>query len=64
MKPTPIHLIVSRLKKMHLDDRVKELVRLADLEKPYSIRRNELLSLLKGARTRQIKMQSRKARAA
>jgi hypothetical protein len=64
MKPTPIHLIVSRLKRMHLNDRVEELVRLVALEKPHSIRRNELLSLLEGAKRRQIKIQSRKQRRA
>ncbi len=64
MKPVPIHLIVSRLKKLHLDDRINELVRLAALEKPFSVRRNELESLLKDAKTRQIKIHMRKGRAA
>lgn len=64
MKPTPIHLIVSRLKRMHLHDRIIELRRLADAEKPHSIRRNELLSLLRGAMERQMKIEIRKGRAA
>lgn len=64
MKPQPIHLIVSRLKRMHLHDRIFELRKLVAIEKPFSVRRGELQSLLDGAVQRQIKVELRKAKAA
>jgi len=63
-KPTPIHLIVSRLKKLHLAARIIELRKLVAAELPYSVRRNELQSLLEGAVARQIRVEMRKGRAA
>lgn len=60
MKPEPIHAIVARLKRLHLSQRILELRRLVSLEKPYSVRRNELQSLLEGTMERQIKIEIRK----
>jgi hypothetical protein len=55
MSKIPLHLIISRLRRMKLDDQLDELVKLVAAEKPYSVRRNELLSLLQGKRSKQIK---------
>lgn len=58
---TPIHLIIARLKRMPLHQQIFHLRTLVAAEKPYSIRRNELESLLEGKVTRQIKRESRAA---
>ncbi len=55
MTKTPLHLIISRLRRMKLDDQIAELVALVAAERPYSVRRNELLSLLHGKRHKQLK---------
>ncbi len=60
MKPQPLHLIVSRLRRMKLADRIAELRTLLAAERPYSVRRNELQSLLDGAVMKQIKHELRK----
>ena len=59
MSKTPIHVIISRLRRMKLDDQITELVALVAAEKPYSVRRNELLSLLQGKKFKQIKRDTR-----
>lgn len=64
MTKTPLHLIISRLRRMKLDDQIDELVKLVAAEKPYSVRRNELLSLLQGKKHKQIKRDTRRQRAA
>jgi hypothetical protein len=64
MSKIPLHLIMSRLRRMKLDDQIDELVKLVATEKPYSIRRSELLSLLQGKRTRQIIRNTRLAKKA
>ncbi len=61
MKPTPIHIIVSRLKRLTLHHQIAHLRALVRLEKPYSVRRNELESLLAGKLTKQLRKESRAA---
>lgn len=61
MKPPALHLIVSRLRKMRLEEQISRLRVMVALEKPYSVRRNELESLLCGKITRQLKRESRAA---
>lgn len=58
-KPDPIHLIVSRLKRMPLHERAAELVKLIEQEKPFSVRRNELRSLLEGIQIKRLKYEKR-----
>jgi hypothetical protein len=64
MSKIPLHLILSRLRRMKLDDQLDELVKLVAAEKPYSVRRNELMSLLQGKRHKQIKRDTRIAQKA
>ncbi len=54
MKSTPIHLIVSRLKCLALPLQVQHLQAVIRLERPFSVRRNELESLLRGKMARQL----------
>lgn len=61
MKPTPIHLIVARIKRLSLPQQIHHLRALVLLEKPYSVRRNELESLLRGKMERQLRRESRSA---
>lgn len=61
MKPTPIFLIVSRLKRVSLAHQIAHLRALIQFEKPYSVRRNELESLLRGKLTKQIRKENRAA---
>jgi len=55
MKQLPLHVVYSSLKRMSLPDQIETLCKLVALEKPYSVRRNELESLLQGKRTKQIR---------
>jgi hypothetical protein len=52
MKPVPIHMIVARLQRLPLHHQVELLQALVRREKPFSIRRNELESLLCGKMTK------------
>lgn len=61
MKPTPLHLVISRLNRLPLAQQIEWLRKSITLEKPYSVRRNELQSLLEGKVTRQIRKESRVA---
>lgn len=61
MKPTPLHLIVARLRKMRLEEQISRLRVMVALERPYSVRRNELESILVGKVTRQLKRESKAA---
>lgn len=54
MKPTPIHLIVSRLKVLPLHHQIAHLRYLVSQERPYSVRHNELQSLLAGKLQKQL----------
>ena len=60
-KPIPLYLIVARLRRMTLEDQVSKLRVMVALEKPYSVRRNELESLLQGKVTRLLRRESRAA---
>lgn len=61
MKPTPIHLVIARMKPLSLAQQIHHLRALVLLEKPYSVRRNELESLLRGKMERQLRKESRAA---
>ena len=61
MKPTPIHLIVARIKPLSLAQQIYHLRSLVALERPYSVRRNELQSLLDGKMLKQLKREGRAA---
>lgn len=61
MKPTPIHQVVSRIKRLSLPQQIHHLRALVALEKPYSVRRNELQSLLTGKLTKQLRRENRAA---
>jgi len=60
-KPQPLHLIIAALRKMTLDDQVSKLCAMVAQEKLYSVRRNELQSLLEGKRLRQLRRENRSA---
>jgi len=60
-KPTPLHLVVSRLKPLSLVQQIHHLRALVALERPFSVRRNELTSLLQGKLTKQLRKESRAA---
>ncbi len=61
MKPTPIHIVVARIKRLPLHHQIAHLRALVALEKPYSVRRNELESLLQGKITKQLRKENRAA---
>lgn len=61
MKPIPIHVILARLKRLPLHHQVAHLQALVSLEKPFSVRRNELQSLLTGKVTKLLRKESRAA---
>lgn len=58
---TPIHVIVARMKRLPLHHRIAHLRALVANEKPYSVRRNELQSLLEGAMLKQLRKENRAA---
>jgi phage tail sheath gpL-like len=51
---TPIHQITSKLSRMKLADGNRLLEQIIAAEKPRSVRRNELESLLKSRKTKEI----------
>jgi len=61
MKPTPLHIIVARIRRLPLHHQIAHLRALVALERPYSVRRNELESLLRGKIERQLRKESRVA---
>lgn len=61
MKPTPLHIIVARIRRLPLHHQIAHLRALVALERPYSVRRNELESLLQGKITKQLRKESRVA---
>jgi len=61
MKPTPLHIIVARMKRLPLHHQIAHLRALVALERPFSVRRNELQSLLTGKLTKQLKREARAA---
>ncbi len=56
---TPIHLIISRIKRLSLEQQIHHLRALVKAEKPYSVRRNELQSLLEGKLQKQLRREIR-----
>ena len=61
MKRIPIHIIISQVGRLALPERVKTLQKLVAAEKLFSVRRNELQSLLDGAMLKQLKKEIRAA---
>lgn len=61
MKPIPLHLIVAHLNRMSLPAQIHKLRELVAAEKPFSVRRNELQSLLTGKLNKQLRRESRAA---
>lgn len=58
MKQTPLHIIVSRLKRLPLHHQIAHLRALVALERPFSVRRSELESLLRGKMTKQLRKEN------
>lgn len=58
---TPIHVIVTRMKRLPLQHQAAHLKPLIDAEKPRSIRRGELESMLKDVNLRRLKSEKRSA---
>jgi hypothetical protein len=58
---TPLHAIVSRLKRLPLQHQAAHLKSLIDAEKPRSIRRGELEAMLKDVNIRRLKHEKRSA---
>jgi hypothetical protein len=52
---TPIHLIVARLRRIPLHLQIAHLKALVEAEKPFSVRRNELESILHGKMIKQLR---------
>ena len=61
MKPTPIHLVCSRIKRLSLPQQIHHLRALLKLEPLRSVRRNELQSLLDGKMLKQLRRENRAA---
>jgi len=61
MKTTPIHQVIARLKVLSLPQQIHHLRSLLKVEKPFSVRRNELQSLLEGKLLRQLRRENRNA---
>lgn len=61
MKPTPIHIVINRLKRLPLHHQIAHLRSLVATERPYSVRRNELQSLLDGKMLKQLRKENRAA---
>lgn len=59
MKPTPVHIIVSRIKRLSLQQQIHHLRALVKVEPPFSIRRNELTSLLEDKVRKQLRKENR-----
>ena len=58
MKPTPLHVVLSRIKRLPLHHQIAHLRALVAIEKPFSVRRNELESVLRGKVSRQLRKES------
>lgn len=61
MKPVPIHIVIARMKYLSLPHQIAHLRALVATEKPFSVRRNELQSLLEGKVFKQLKKENRVA---
>lgn len=60
-KPTPLHIVIARLKPLALHHQIAFLRSAVAAEPLYSIRRNELQSLLQGKLTKQLRRENRAA---
>jgi len=58
MKQTPIHLVCARIRRLSLPQQIHHLRALLKLEPPFSVRRNELQSLLDGKMLKQLRRES------
>jgi hypothetical protein len=58
---TPLHAIVTRMKRLPLRHQAAHLKALIDAEKPRSIRRGELEAMLKDVNLRRLKSEKRSA---
>ena len=58
---TPLHTLVTRLKRLPLQHQAAHLKALIDAEKPRSIRRGELEAMLKDVNLRRLKHEKRSA---
>lgn len=61
-KPTPIIEIATRLRRLPLHRQVSHLQALVRTERPNSVRRAELETLLRGKLTRQLRRENRQTR--
>ncbi len=61
MKPAPIHLVIARIKPLALHHQIAFLRSLIALERPCSIRCEELESLLQGKMLKQLRKENRAA---
>ena len=61
MKPTPLHVIANRIKALSLPQQIFHLRALVALERPHSVRRNELESLLRGKLEKQLRKEGKAA---
>jgi len=61
MNGPPIHVVYARIKRLSLPQQIHHLRALVAAEKPYSVRRNELQSLLEGKLLKQLRRESRAA---
>lgn len=60
-KPVPLYMIVARLRRMPLHEQVDYLRKSVALERPYSVRRSELESILTGKVAKQLRRETRAA---
>jgi hypothetical protein len=58
---TPLHFIVTRMKRLPLRHQAAHLKALIDAEKPRSIRRGELEAMLKDVNLRRLRHENRSA---
>lgn len=61
MKPTPICIVARRIQRLSLAQQIHHVQTLVTAEKPRSIRREELLVLLRDLRVKQLKREARAA---
>jgi hypothetical protein len=59
MNKPPIHIVCARIKRLSLPQQIHHLRALVAQEKPFSVRRNELQSLLEGKLLKQLRRESR-----
>jgi len=61
MKPAPLHRVLARLNGRTLEDQIDRLVVMIAQEKPFSMRRGDLESLLEKKRRKQLRIENRSA---